>query len=249
VKLAEPIVEKAPTPAPAPVRLAEPVVEKAPTPAPAPVKLVEPVVGQHETKPEVPVAKAAVSEPTSTVELTTQPARPAPVPEAADTEAEVEVEEGVAEVDLEGLDEETGEVSLSNSVADLDAIAGVGEDEEPPSSSQRTLMSAAPREELTFGEGAEAKTPHPAPPESGRQAAIQPASDDLLQSGVRQAPPMVAKIAEPPVAEPPPAAELKLEADVTRPVIAAASPAVFRGALPVAPPATFGALLEATLGL
>jgi hypothetical protein len=44
-----------------------------------------------------------------------------------------------------------------------------------------------------------------------------------------------------------PAAELK--AEVTRPVVAAASPAVFHGAAPAFQPATFGELLDATLGL
>jgi hypothetical protein len=155
-------------------------------------------------------------------------------------EADVEVEEGMAEVDLEGLDDGA---ALSDSVADLDTAAGPTADDELPASSRRPIQIQAQLERLDAA--AEDKAPHPPPPESGRQvAAASEFEGDLLKSGVRAMPEELAPVT-PPVAQP--AAELK--ADVTRPQIAAGSPAVFRGAAPEARPQTFGELLDSTLAL
>ena len=203
----------APTPKPAPVAVA--------TPAPAPVA---PVAA---AKPAAPaIAKAALT------------------PEPPSVDVDVVVEEGVAEVDLEGLDEEGSDVSLRDSVADLDAVAGGSSaaEDDPAASSRRPIQVQPAAGATALADAAEAKAPHPAPPESGRQVAIPPASgeDELLKSGVRAAP-----VAPPEAA----AAPAPLRADVTRPALAAESPAVFHGAAPIAAPATFGELLEATLSL
>ena len=90
------------------------------------------------------------------------------------------LEEGLAEVDLEGIEDEAGVAALSDSVADLDALLG-DEHDEPPVSSQRPIHAELALEELAFGDGdaAEAKQPpHSTPPESGRQAASPPASEE-----------------------------------------------------------------------
>jgi len=160
---------------------------------------------------------------------------------------EVEVEEGMAEVDLEGLDEEeAGAASLSDSVADLDQVAGPRDDhdDDVPDSSRRPIQLQPRLEELAFGDTVEAKPPHPAPPESRRQVATSEFDGEL--SGVRATPEIEGGHAAPTT---PPAAAAPLQADVTRPAVGAASPAVFRGAPPVAKPATFGELLDLTLGL
>jgi hypothetical protein len=160
----------------------------------------------------------------------------------AEAEADVVLEEGTAEVDLDGLDDATG---LSDSVADLDEVAAgasTDDDEELPASSRRQIQLEAREPEP------EAK-PHPVPPESRRQVAIPPASDfegDLQKSGVRPAADVPPEKVAPAAAAPAPAA---LKADVTQPVVATASPAVFRGAAPDVKPATFGQLLDATLSL
>jgi len=253
-----PVVAKPAVPIAAPSRpkLAEPpapvaVAPPAPAPTPAPVAVAPPP-----PPPPAAVVAAPVAPP--------PPATPAPVAAAAAApkpahDVDVEVEEGMAEVDLEGLDEGPGAV-LSDSVADLDTVAAgasVDEDEEEvPASSRRTIQMQSPLEsplaELAFGDAAEAKSPHPAPPESRRQVTIPDVEADLLKSGVR---PMAEALpaTPPPVAAPPPlpaaAAPIALKADVTRATVATASPAVFRGAAPQVRPATFGELLDATLGL
>ena len=212
-------------PPPAPARVAEPVVAKAAVPPAAPPKAAEPVVAK-------PAAAAQ-----------------APRPAEAELDEGVVLEEGLAEVDLEGIEDEAGVAALSDSVADLDALLG-DEHDEPPVSSQRPIHAELALEELAFGDGdaAEAKQPpHSTPPESGRQAASPPASEELVRSAAR-----AAQAAPPAAAEAhaaPPAAPAELTADVTRPVIPMASPAVFRGALPAARPATLGDLLDATLAL
>jgi hypothetical protein len=155
---------------------------------------------------------------------------------------EVEVEEGMAEVDLDGIDDASGG-ELSDSVADLDVAAGGADVEESPASSRRPIPMQAKLDELAE---ADAKAPpHPAPPESRRQVAIQADTDfeaDLNKSGVRPAP-------DAPPTPPPPAAPVALKADVTKPVVAAAAPAVFRGQVPTTKPASFGELLDLTLSL
>jgi len=251
-----PVVHAAAAPAP---RAPEPVAARvvppvAVAPVAPPPKAPEPV----EAKVVPPVAAAPVAPPPKAPEPVKAPeppppvmahAAPAAVLDSPNVDVEVEVEEGVAEVDLEGLDEELAASSLSDSVADLDTVAGGGE-AEAPVSSRRTVQMQSPLEELAFGAAAAAKGPHPAPPESGRQVAIPDATEaegDLLKSGVRPAP--VLEPVAPLVETAPPAAPLELKADVTRPVIPAAAPAVFRGAVPIPVPATFGELLEATLAL
>ena len=88
-------------------------------------------------------------------------------------------------------------------------------------------------------------------PESRRQVATPEFDNDLLKSGVRPLPSAeAAPRGETPTTPPGSvAATPELAADVTRPAVAAASPAVFRGAAPTAKPATFGDLLDDSLGL
>jgi hypothetical protein len=162
----------------------------------------------------------------------------------------VELEEGTAEVDLEGIDEEElAAASLSDSVADLDQAAG-----DVPASSRRPIQLQPPLEELAFGDAAEPKPAHPVPPESRRQVAIPATDFDGELSGVRATPETPAAAAapaapRPPTAPPPPAAAAPVEAQVIRGQVAPASPAVFRGAPPAPQAATFGELLDQTLGL
>jgi len=226
------------TPPPAPVA-PPPVAAAAPPPAAitSPPPPVEPVV-----------AKAAAPEPRTpapaSVEVAAKAASPSLAPDP-NVDVDVEVEEGMAEVDLDGLDdEEGGDASLSDSVADLDVVAAgasADDDEEDelelPASSRRPIQIQAPLEE-SFNDSASAAPPHPVPPESGRQIAAPPVLDfegDL--SGVRS------------VAAADAAPHVELKADVTRPVVTTASPAVFHGEVPAFHPATFGDLLDATLGL
>jgi len=238
---------------------------KAPTPAPAPVqaKSVASVPAKPETPPvpaAVPAAIAPLPDrptvsatiPTTRANMPEEAIPPAPItpvpatPPAASApmvssrgpagDDEVEVEEGMAEVDLEGLDEG----GLSDSVADLDTVAAASADrEEVPASSRRPIQLQAQRGELGFNEGPTETKLHPIPPESQRQVAIPAASEaeeDLFKSGVRAMPEI-------------PGAPLELKADVTRPTPVAASPAVFRGAAPEVKPSTFGELLDLTLSL
>jgi hypothetical protein len=219
-----------PTPSPAPVAVAAPppVAAVAPPPVAAAPAAQRPVVAEPKTPPP------------ASVEPVAQAAKPS-MPPGADLE--VEVEEEMAEVDLEGLDEEEEgmDASLSDSVADLDVVAAGGakddeEDEELPASSRRPIQIQPPLEEV-FNESAKASPSHPVPPESGRQIAAPPVMDfegDL--SGVRS------------VAAADAAPHVELKAEVTRPVVATASPAVFHGEVPAFQPATFGELLDATLG-
>jgi hypothetical protein len=209
-------------------------------------------------RPPVEPEVVPPSQPVSAVSLTrTGP----PPPEDVGT-VEVEVEEGMAEVDLEGIDDVEG-ASLSDSVADLDSVAPT-DDEDLPASSRRPIQLEPKLEELAFGDGAEPPPVHPAPPESGRHLAMPIAADaegDL--SGVRSVPPSepppaapVPTPRRPPSAPPPPAAvvatklaDVPLTPEVTKPVLPSASPAVFHGAAPAPKPQTFGDLLDATLEL
>jgi hypothetical protein len=219
------------------------------TPSPAPVA-VKPVAASPAAATARPAAPAPSPTPAPVAaKPAPSPAPPpvavtAPVPASAPSgpEMEVVVEEGMAEVDLEGIDDASGG-ELSDSVADLDAVAGGTGEEEAPASSRRPIPMQAKLDELA--EANANAPPHPAPPESRRQVAVTPEADfeaDLNKSGVRPAPDVPAT--PPPAA---PAAELK--ADVTKPVVAAASPAVFRGQIPTTKPASFGELLDLTLGL
>jgi hypothetical protein len=159
----------------------------------------------------------------------------------------------MAEVDLEGLDEEGVEASaLSDSVADLDQVAGRSHgDEEVPGSSRRPIQMQPPLHELAFGDAADAKPPHPVPPESRRQVAIPPASDadGDFASGVRATPELEQPVAATAAKTAPPAAAAQMKADVTRPTVGGPSPAVFHGTVPVVAPSTFGDLLDETLSL
>jgi hypothetical protein len=159
---------------------------------------------------------------------------------APGADEEVEVEEEMAEVDLDDLDDMEEDAakeraSLSDSVADLDVLMAASAPEEPPASSRRPIQLQVPDE--AFHDTATPLPPHPVPPESGRQVAAPVADFEGDLSGVRSV--AAADIAPP----------VELKAEVTKPVVATASPAVFHGAVPAFEPATFGELLDATLGL
>ena len=157
---------------------------------------------------------------------------------------EVEVEEGLAEVDLAGIDDEGAADMLSDSVADLDTVAGA--DEELPASSRRPIQLQPPLSDQGFGDTVETKASHPVPPESGRQVAIPPASDfDGDLSGVRAV--TATGSVEEALAQTS-SHRAPERAEITRPVVGAAAP-TFRGAVPTFSPATFGELLDATLAL
>jgi hypothetical protein len=220
-------VEAAPEPRRAPAA-------PAPEPRTPPPARVEPVAAVAAPPPAAPVAAAPVhvapSEPTVAV-VATRPGSMAP-----GAEDEVEVEEGMAEVDLDDIEEdEAADASLSDSVADLDVLMAASAPEDVPASSRRPIQLQVPDD--AFHTTATPLPPHPVPPESGRQVAAPVADFEGDLSGVRS-------VAAVDIA---PAAELK--AEVTRPVVAAASPAVFHGAAPAFQPATFGELLDATLAL
>ena len=229
---------KATTPAPAPVH--------AKSPAPSPPAAIQPLPDRPTVSANVPTTRANMPE----AAIPPAPLTPAPAtPPAASApmvssrgpagDDDVEVEEGMAEVDLEGLDE--GADGLIDSVADLNAVAaGASADgNDVPASSRRPIQLQAQRGELRFNDGPTETKLHPIPPESQRQVAIPAASEaeeDLFKSGVRAMPEI-------------PGAPLELKADVTRPTPVAASPAVFRGAAPEVKPSTFGELLDLTLSL
>jgi hypothetical protein len=200
---------------------------------------------------EAPIAIATPREPIVPAAATPAAARDVHATEPPGADVDVVIEEGTAEVDLEGIEEEeeAAAAALSDSVADLDAVAGPHDD--LPASSRRPIQMQPPLEELAFGDAPEAKQAHPAPPESRRQVATPEFDNDLLKSGVRPLPSAeAAPRGETPTTPPGSvAATPELAADVTRPAVAAASPAVFRGAAPTAKPATFGDLLDDSLGL
>lgn len=209
-------------PIPEPLHAAVPVAAEVKTP---PLAHIETVAAP----PELPMAAVAPSEPPVAVA-----ARPGSM--APGAEEEVEVEEGMAEVDLDDIEEdEAADASLSDSVADLDVLMASSEAEEVPASSRRPIQLQAPEE--AFHDTRTPLPPHPVPPESGRQVAAPVADFEGDLSGVRSV--AAADIAPP----------VELKAEITRPAVEAASPAVFRGAPPTFQPATFGELLDATLSL
>jgi hypothetical protein len=212
-------------------------------PTPEPFHDAVPVVGEVKAQPlariETPAAVAAPPEPLTAAAAPSEPpvavaARPASM--APGAEEEVEVEEGMAEVDLDDIEEdEAADASLSDSVADLDVLMASSAAEEVPASSRRPIQLQAPDE--AFHDTTTPLPPHPVPPESGRQVAAPVADFEGDLSGVRS---VAASDIAPPV---------ELKAEITRPVVEAPSPAVFRGAPPAFEPATFGELLDATLSL
>jgi len=169
-----------PPPAPVEARLAPTVAKPAPAPPAPPTPKPSPVEAR-------PAPAAAKSPAPPVVEAAARPAaQTSPPPHAVTStvDVEVEVEEGEAEVDLEGIDEAEGvDALLSDSVADLDQVAGPLE-EEVPASSRRPIQLEPPLAERAFSDSA--PPPHPVPPESGRQVAVAEFDGDL--SGVRSAP-------------------------------------------------------------